>query len=45
MVYLSNTINIKGTAWGNGQVIEMCSHAIFYISCIVTEPGITQDYL
>ena len=29
----------------HGQVIEMCSHAIFYISCVEREPGITQDYL
>ena len=27
-------IDIKGIAWGHGQVIGMCSHAIFYISCI-----------
>ena len=38
-------IDIKGTAWGHGQVIEMCSHAIFYISCAEREPSITLDYL
>ena len=49
MVYLSISyiqfIDIKGTTWGHGQVIEMCSRAIFYISCVEREPGITQDYL
>ena len=38
-------IDIKGTAWGHGHVIEMCSHAIFYISCAEREPCITLDYL
>ena len=38
-------IDIKGTAWGHGQVIEMCSHAIFYISCIEWEPGIIARLL
>ena len=47
-VYLSISyiqfVDIKGTAWGHGQVIEMCSHAIFYISCLERKPGVTQDY-
>ena len=49
MVYLSISyiqfININETAWGHSQVIEMCSHVIFYISCVEKEPRITQDYL
>ena len=40
-----NFIDIIGTAWGHGQVTEICSHAIFYISYVEREPGITQDYL
>ena len=38
-------ININRTAWGHGQVIEMCSRVIFYISCVEREPHISQDYL
>ena len=49
MVYLSISyiqfIDVKGTAWGHGQVIEMYSHTIVCISCVEREPGITQDYL
>ena len=30
--------DIKETAWGHGQVVEMYSHAIFYISYIEREP-------
>ena len=36
-------IDIKGTAWGHGQVNGICFHAIFYISYVEREPGITQD--
>ena len=32
-------IDIKGTAWGRNQVIEMCSHAIVYISYVEREPA------
>ena len=35
-------IDNKGTAYYHGQMIEMCSHAIFYISYI---ERVTQDYL
>ena len=45
MDYSSNIIyihfiDIKGTAWGHSQVIGMCFHSIFYISCIELDSGL-----
>ena len=53
MVYLSISyiqfININGTAWGHGQVIEMCSRVIFSISVALkgnhVSPKITCSYM